>query len=607
MSTTGTVAKAAAGCARRWGPELMLALLAGTVFLGFLGSVDLWGKREQRASAEAIDTIDHHHWLVAQIQGRPRLEKPPLPRWTIATLITLTGSRGEWMVRLPAALSALGMVALVYLLGTRLGGRPVGLASGLALCSMGFFISEMRQSGNDGPLAFFTTLALYAAWRRLHGQGTAVADDPAGAGGRGWSLLFHTALGLGFLCKGPIVVLLAAITLVPYLVCVRRLGTGLRRLADGWGLAIFLVLALSWPVPVLLHDPTAWKIWMLEMGQKVGTLGIAHRPRSPLATDWPWMTVPWVVVATMAAIVPFLRVRGAEYRPRVWFPWCWAVGNLLMFCAWTVAKPSYFLPCLPAAAILVGLEWVRLTRDARRNGPDGRLARQVLQGHWVILFAGAVALPVVAHQQAPAWQVWASLFALVLAAAVVASAWAWHRGADAGALAPLTAALAVGVLVVYGALAPLENDRRGHRELAAAIDRALPPEARTVMFFHELDEGLWFYLHDRELVPVPGSQPAYNDAFRFARELQNGHIEWNYGKRAEAEFQVLLDWLRRPDHPSPYVLIRRETYEQFAATLAPLAQTLYGEHDKKRNELVLIRLRDPATVARSAAADTRRQ
>ena len=70
---------------QRWGPEATLAVLACVVFLGCLGSVDLWGKREQRASAEAIDTIDHDRWLVAEIQGRPRLEKPrcragPSPR-----------------------------------------------------------------------------------------------------------------------------------------------------------------------------------------------------------------------------------------------------------------------------------------------------------------------------------------------------------------------------------------------------------------------------------------------------------------------------------------------------------------------------------------------
>ena len=111
------------GWAQRRGMEAVLAVLAGVVFLGCLGAVDLWGKREQRASAEALDTVDHDHWRIAQIQGRPRLEKPPLPRWTIATLITLTGRRDEWIVRLPSALAALGTVGLVYGLGRRLGGR----------------------------------------------------------------------------------------------------------------------------------------------------------------------------------------------------------------------------------------------------------------------------------------------------------------------------------------------------------------------------------------------------------------------------------------------------------------------------------------------------
>ena len=135
--------------AMRWiqrrGPEATLAVLACVVFLGCLGSVDLWGKREQRASAEAIDTIDHDRWLVAQIQGRPRLEKPPLPRWTIATLMALTGRRDEWIVRLPGALAALAMVGLVTRLGSDMGGRSVGLASGLALTSMMFFTAELHR------------------------------------------------------------------------------------------------------------------------------------------------------------------------------------------------------------------------------------------------------------------------------------------------------------------------------------------------------------------------------------------------------------------------------------------------------------------------------
>ena len=96
------------------GPKPLLVLLAGAVFLGCLGSVELWGKREQRAAAEAIDTVDHDHWLVAQIQGRPRLEKPPLPRWSIAALMLLTGRRDLWMIRLPGALAGVATVAIVF-------------------------------------------------------------------------------------------------------------------------------------------------------------------------------------------------------------------------------------------------------------------------------------------------------------------------------------------------------------------------------------------------------------------------------------------------------------------------------------------------------------
>ena len=103
-----------------------------------------------------------------------------------------------------------------------MGGRAVGLASALILCSSGLFVGEMRQAGNDGPLAFFTTLALYAAWRVLDDEEPAEAPAPVGA----WRRLFYAALGLGFLCKGPIVLMLTFAAIVPYLIQAGRLRTG---------------------------------------------------------------------------------------------------------------------------------------------------------------------------------------------------------------------------------------------------------------------------------------------------------------------------------------------------------------------------------------------
>lgn len=600
--------KAGMEWARRWAPEVILAVLAIAVFLGCLGSVDLWGKREQRASAEAIDTVQEGHWLVAEIQGRPRLEKPPLPRWTIATLMRLTGRRDEFIVRLPSALSALGMVWLVYALGTRLGGRAVGQASALALTSFAFFISELRQAGNDGPLAFFTTLALYAAWRRLHGEseeGTNVAPADR-LGSRRWSLVMYAALGFGFLTKGPIILVLVAIAILPYLALSRRLKAGAWALTDLRGAFIFVLLALSWPLPVLIQDPNAARVWYLEMAQKAGTAGITHhRQREMLAVSWPWMTTPWSIVATLGAFMPLWK-RGRGYGPNVWLPWSWTVLNLVMFCLWKVAKPNYFLPCLPGAAILTGIEWIHLTRAARSVDPQFPAARRFLQVQWAILLVAAAVAPVVVGQTAAAYLGWSLALSALAIAGIMISVWAWKRGAEAFAMAPLVGSLAIGVVIGYGIIAPKDNAIHSHRELAAKLDRLLPPETDTVMFFHELDEGLWFYLQDRSLKPVPGSQPRYNEGYDLLDEFNKGLLIYDRVARMNKEKQILIDWIRTSSEKTPYVLIRTKLYDQYARDLTDLTANVYSERGLKRNDLTLLRVKREGAVASGKDSPTRR-
>lgn len=370
-------------------------------------------------------------------------------------------------------------------------------------------------------------------------------------------------------------------------------------------------------MPVLWNDPNAAKVWLLEMGQKAGTSGIGHtRSRLPLAVDWPWMTLPWAVFATMGAVLP-LTSRGSSWRPRVWFPWFWGVGNLLMFCFWSVAKPNYFLPCLPAAAILAGVAFVRVTRAARLADSKGVTARRILQGHWVLLFAGAILAPVLVAQRAPEALGWALAMATAVGLGVIASALAWRRGADFGVMLPLTGATVVGLLVGYGAIAPAQNARHSHRELAQTLEHLLPPEATTVMFFHELDEGLWFYLRGRELVPVPGSQPEYNDALRIAEDQRHHRLEFDPAKRVETQKALLVNWLKAGTHPSPYVLIRADRYDLFADALVGLVEPVHRENALERNELMLLRLVAPSTGdptpilasprPEAAGADSRRQ
>ena len=600
---------------RRRAPELTLIAIAAVVFLGRLGAMDLWGKREQRATAEALDTVDHDNWLVAYIQCRPRLEKPPLPRWTIAGLMNVTGIRDEWIVRLPSALTAAMMVGLVYGLGRRIGGRTVGLASGLALCSTLFFVVESRQAGNDGPLAFFTTLALYAAFRRLHGG---PVDEPCGLpgdrlGSRYWALLAWVAMGAGFLSKGPVAMILPALAMGPYLMLARRFRAGALALFNAAGVLAFLALTVTWPVLVLLSDPKAAEIWMLEMGQKAGTAGITHHKQRYFLLEWPWLTAPWTLLATWGAVLPFLG-RGRSERPLIWFPWSWAVGNFAMFCLWSVAKPNYYVPCEPGVALLVGLAWARLSRLARESvGGDAARARLLLRLNWgalLLVAAGApIAAPILARANAPELSgvilPWTLASSAAIALGVALSVRSWRRGRDSAAMAALVAGLAFGMTITYAKLAPKLNPSRSHRRLAARLDRVLPPEVTTVMFYRELDEGLWYYLKGRTLVPVPESAPKYSRAADLLESAKNRTLIFREADRIARERKLFVDWLKRDVHESPYVLIRSKVYDWFNPGLDEWAKPVFRERNLDRsNELVLLRIRDRA-VAQAPATPRR--
>lgn len=579
------------GAARRWGGEALLALVAGAAFLGCLGTTELWGKREQRASAEALDTVDNSRWLVAQIQGRPRLEKPPLPRWVTASLIALTGRRDEAIVRLPNALAALATVALVYGIGRGLGGRAVGLASGFALASTVGFVVEMRQAGNDGFLALFTTLALLAAWKRLHGQAEGAEVEPPAdrPGHRGWAVLFLVALGLGFLTKGPVILVMVGVAVGGYLATSGRFGPGLRLLADGRGLAAFAALALAWPVPVLLREPEAARVWWLEVAQKSGAMDIPHgTTRGSVALDWFWMTLPWTPLALAAAAWP-LRRSARSSRPSLAFAWWWAIGNLGVLALWRVAKPSYYLPCLPGVALLVGSEWVRLASLARGRLPGSVAARAFLQIHWVAPFAAGLVAAVLAGELAPPGLAgWARAGALAVGLGVVLGAWAWRKGFDAEALAGPAAGFVVAALVAYGAFAPRENAARGHRELASTIEAIVPPESPTVWFLDELDEGVWFYLKGHDLAPVASAK--FNRGFdlRLDAAAASGRVD-TPARRVERAQRRLADWAERVDPATPYLLIRGKIYDRFAAEVAGLVEPVYREGGLARNEMVLLR------------------
>jgi 4-amino-4-deoxy-L-arabinose transferase-like glycosyltransferase len=525
-------------------------------------------------------------------------------------------------------------VALIYALGRLIGGRPLALASSFILCTMGFFVGEMRQAGNDGPLVLFTCLALYAALRCFHANhDTSQVDDEAAARqeiravqvSTFWNVVFHTALGLGFLTKGPVILLLVGVTIIPYLAFSRRLRWGLGRLSSAWGLLIFAAMALSWPAAVLLDDPGALRVWTIEISEKAGFSRILeHRRHIPLLAEWPGMMLPWTLIAAVAVLLPFWsapvrssRVETAAPGPRflgtrdprtIWFAWWWAIGNLIVMCFWSVAKPNYYVPCLPGMALLVAATWLHLARVGRGQCKWALFARGILQTQWVLMVVAAAVAPVVVRAWIPAtlWP-WSIAIALAITASVAVSVHVWRRGADALPLAPVAAACVMGILIAYGMIAPFENDQRSHRLLAKKLVEVVPSGVRTLKFFNEIDEGLWFYLSGLELAPVPGTHPRYNTGYDLAHSflterLPSETISHLEAKRRARDKQALIDWLDHGDSTTSYLLIRGSLYDGFAHDLADRVVPVFRETGMKRNELVLLQVFNRRPVSTTAAA-----
>ena len=494
----------------RWWPECLLVAAALATFLSFLGRTQLWGRREERVAAEVADTVRHGNWLVARLQNRPRLKKPPLPRWCSAGVILLTGRMDEASLRLPYALAALATVAVVYFWGRGLGGRQAGLAASWILTTTTLFVVEMRQASADSLLVLLVTASLWFFWmahRSRHFQRSYSLPEIRSFQKNRVSFavaplclaLSGLCAGLGILAKGPIALCLIMTGLVGYL-WVEHGSTGWRRLLGWtWWLAL-LAVALPWPVLVLLHHPQGGRVWWREASIQLATT--SEPRRMPLLVHFFEMSLPWAPLAVVGVVIPLRRpTRSANSqlaavapaaidRGGLWLCWWWCVGSLLILSCWRVAKTSYYVPCLPGVALLAGLAWRRLSVELQ----SGRLryeTRIALAIQWALIALGLPGAAIVVAVHVPEWSAQLAA-AVVLSLVTAAVAWVFRRGPAA---LPLLAA--PHVLLVFGAVGwflPSFNQLYSHKDFAQLLAAASRQGAIPLGYLREPNESIWFYL-----------------------------------------------------------------------------------------------------------------
>jgi 4-amino-4-deoxy-L-arabinose transferase-like glycosyltransferase len=337
---------------------LPLLLLAALTFFAGLGRGAITDSDEAFYAESSREMVASGDWVTPHYNYEPRFQKPILYYWLTSATYLATGPT-EFGARLWAAMAGLGLVLVTAAAGRRWYDETTGLMAGAIVATSFGYFSIGRMALPDLPLTFCITLAIWAAL---------VATLEQERNPRKFVILAAIGLGLGFLMKGPVGMIIPALVIVPVLMLERR-SIALTPIDIVLGFVIMLAIALPWYGLMWIthgnaylqsffvgdnferfatdrfNDPRPW--WFYLPVVAGGML-----PWTPLALTW------------LGPITQFLRGRRAigtiDLRLLMW-----AILPLAFYSLSVGKQPRYVLPVLPPLALLLASSVVERTQEWR--------------------------------------------------------------------------------------------------------------------------------------------------------------------------------------------------------------------------------------------------
>lgn len=508
-----------------------VAVLA--LYLGRISGYPLQDPDEGRYAEIAREMVETGDWVTPHFNYVSYFHKPPLLYW--ATAISLrTFGVNEFAARLPVALVGLLTVFLTFALGHRMfGARAALFAAGILATSPLFFV--LAQALVMDMLLTACLTAAFASVYALH----------VGGAKQGWAVSAALWVGLGFLTKGPISVLLVALVTVPFLI-VRRDGSSFRALVGWRPIAVFTAVVLPWFVQVSLANPDFLEVFIVDhhlrrFGGEVGhkETGLLYFVPVILGGG-----APWTVWAGLMALDKRLRAAfsGVSSDPRL-FLVLWFASIFGLFSLSSTKLPTYMVPAFPALALLLGA-WVdraldvedAIVRPLRRLAVlFGAVGATVLATAGVAVAASGWLAEQLRVDQADVrvmiGPVAGAGLALCLGGLFVSGRLRSFRVGAPALASVLVGAMAVALFSAIGGREVVKTSR----DVALAIERERRPGDVVVASDHLL-HGLPFYLEGRtvqagdagELQPGADRSDAHAPFFWKRDQLVE---EWQSGRR----------------------------------------------------------------------------
>ncbi|HTS52780.1 MAG TPA: glycosyltransferase family 39 protein [Burkholderiales bacterium] len=328
-------------------PLIALTVLAVVLSFFFaLGRAPLFDVDEGAFSQATMEMFERGDFLSTYLNGEPRYDKPILVYWLQAGSVLLFGVN-EFAFRFPSALCASLWVLLTFLFARRrFGPNAALLASGVMATSLGVYIIG-RAATADALLNMLIAASMFAAWLYLETRQ------------RTWSYATFAAVGLGFLAKGPVAILIPLAVTFVFCWLRRDLKTWALAIFDWRGLLVFVAVALPWYAFILHREG-----WPFVQGfflkHNVGRFGGTLQGHAGSLVYY----IPTVLIGTLPftafLLRAVLRVRAAWRDDLQCYLWLW-FGFVFVFFSLSGTKlPHYMLYGMTGMFILMaiyGPEW----------------------------------------------------------------------------------------------------------------------------------------------------------------------------------------------------------------------------------------------------------
>jgi 4-amino-4-deoxy-L-arabinose transferase-like glycosyltransferase len=337
---------------------LPLLLLAALTFFAGLGRGAITDSDEAFYAESSREMVTSGDWITPYYNYEPRFQKPVLYYWLTSATYLIVGAT-EMGARLWAAMAGVGLVLVTAAAGRRWYDESTGLLAGAIVATNFGYFSIGRMALPDLPLTFCITLAIWAAL---------VSTLEQERSPRKFVILAALGLGLGFLMKGPVGLIIPLLVIVPVLAIERR-SIALTPSDIVLGFVIMVAVAVPWYVVMWFTHGNAYlqSFFVGDNFERFAT----DRFNDPRPW-WFYLPVvaggllPWapLLLVWLGPLTQFLRRRRdvgtIDLRLLLW-----ALLPLAFYSISVGKQPRYVLPVLPPLAILLASSIVERTQEWR--------------------------------------------------------------------------------------------------------------------------------------------------------------------------------------------------------------------------------------------------